>query len=300
MTRTDDFIGQLESYLDEYEGSTPLPEDVRDAIRADLPSTHQRPAWWPARRFPEMNNMMKLGLATAGVVVAALLGYNYLLAPNVGGPGIDDPLPTPTPTPAAMSGGEVLEPGTYRLTAPADADVVLPESATITVPAGWASQDLDRVYNGEPPRSTAGSAHATIGFWLWDGDFETIYLDPCQWRDGAVEPPVGPTVDDLANALADQPQRGDAVPVDVTIGGYSGKMIQLTVPSDVDFHDCELGEFRSWSGRFHQGPGQVDEIYILDVDGQRTVIDAAYMPDTSEADLADFRAIIESIQLGGP
>ena len=52
MTHNDEFIGQLESYLDEYEGSTPLPEDVRDAIRAELPLTRQRPPWWPARRLP--------------------------------------------------------------------------------------------------------------------------------------------------------------------------------------------------------------------------------------------------------
>ena len=78
MTRTDEFIGQLEDYLDDYEGSTPLPESVRDAIRAELPSTHQRPTWWPARRFPEMNNMAKLGIAAAAAVVAALLGYTLL------------------------------------------------------------------------------------------------------------------------------------------------------------------------------------------------------------------------------
>ncbi len=68
MTRDDDFIGQLEGYLDEYEGSTPLPDEVRDAIRAQLPSTQQRPAWWPARRFPEMNSFAKFGLAAAAVV----------------------------------------------------------------------------------------------------------------------------------------------------------------------------------------------------------------------------------------
>ena len=99
MTRDDDFIGQLEGYLDEYEGSTPLPDEVRDAIRAELPSTQQRPAWWPAWRFPEMNSFAKFGLAAAAVVIAALLGFNYLVAPNIGGPGLDDPSPTPTPSP---------------------------------------------------------------------------------------------------------------------------------------------------------------------------------------------------------
>ena len=75
MTRDDDFIGQLEGYLDEYEGSTPLPDEVRRAVRAQLPSTHQRPAWWPARRFPEMNTFAKYGLAAAALAIAALLSF---------------------------------------------------------------------------------------------------------------------------------------------------------------------------------------------------------------------------------
>ena len=86
-----------------------------------------------------------------------------------------------------------------------------------------------------------------------------MYADPCQWQDGYVDPPVGPTVDELATALANQPQRGDAVPVDVSIDGYQGKMIELTVPTDINFADCWSGQFRSWDGRWHQGPGQVDQ-----------------------------------------
>ena len=34
MTRDDRFISELETYLVEYEGSTPLPSSVRDAVRA--------------------------------------------------------------------------------------------------------------------------------------------------------------------------------------------------------------------------------------------------------------------------
>ena len=96
MTHNDEFIGQLESYLDEYEGSTPLPEDVRDAIRAELPLTRQRPAWWPARRRPNMNNTAKLSLAAAAVVVAALLGFRFL----VPGTGLGGPGPTRLPRPS--------------------------------------------------------------------------------------------------------------------------------------------------------------------------------------------------------
>jgi hypothetical protein len=53
MTRDSDFIGIIEEYLDEHEGHTPLPDGTRNAIRAELPSTRQHPAWWPRWRFPE-------------------------------------------------------------------------------------------------------------------------------------------------------------------------------------------------------------------------------------------------------
>ena len=89
-------------------------------------------------------------------------------------------------------------------------------------------------------------------------------------------------------------------PVDVTLDGYSGKMVEMSVPTDIDFADCDGGEFRSWLGRYHQGPGQVDQIYILDVDDQRVVIYSSYMPETSAAERAERQAIVESIQLSAP
>jgi len=85
----------VRSWLDE--GVTQLPDRVLDAVLDQLDTTHQRRAtWWPARRYQSMN-MLKFGLAAAVVVIAALLGVNYLGA-NVGGPGVADPTPSPTST----------------------------------------------------------------------------------------------------------------------------------------------------------------------------------------------------------
>jgi hypothetical protein len=282
MTRNDDFIGQLQGYLDEYEGSTPLPNEVRDAIRAELPSIQQRPAWWPARRFPSMNNTAKLAFGAAAVLVVALLSFTYFVAPNVGGPGLGDPLPTaaPTPTPRPMD-GETLEPGTYALAYDLD--------ATITVPAGWTNLDQRGVLKED------GERFMGVLFWPFPDDLEQVYTDPCNWATNVVEPPVGPTVDDLANALAAQAIRGNPTPTDVTIDGYDGKLVEMSVPSDVDFADCDLNEFRSWSGRFHHGPGQIDRVYILDVDGERLVLIVHHMPGATAADLEEQQAIFESI-----
>ena len=69
------------------------------------------------------------------------------------------------------------------------------------------------------------------------------------------DPPVGPSVDDLAAALADlAPFRVTSPPKDVTIYGYSGKHLELTVPDlpvegegdDRRFTGCVDGNLKSW------------------------------------------------------
>ena len=78
---------------DEHESA----DHVLDAVLDRIDTTPQRRVtWWPARRFSHMNNTAKLALVAAVFVVAALLGYNYFIAPNVGAP-------VPTPSQAASS-----------------------------------------------------------------------------------------------------------------------------------------------------------------------------------------------------
>ena len=69
------------------------------------------------------------------------------------------------------------------------------------------------------------------------------------------DPPVGPSVDDLAAALADlAPFRVTSPPKDVTIYGYRGKHLELTVPDlpvegegdDRRFTGCADGTLKSW------------------------------------------------------
>ena len=100
MSTDRDITRIVRSWLrtDEHESA----DRVMDAVLDALDTTPQRRAtWWPARRLPAMNTFARLGIAAAIVAVAALLGLNYLVAPNVGGPGLGDPSPTLTPSPAA-------------------------------------------------------------------------------------------------------------------------------------------------------------------------------------------------------
>ena len=160
MNRDDDFIGRLEDYLESFDGATPLPDRVRDAIHASLPRTGQVR---PARSTERMIDMIsrpstraRWGLVAAVVVAAVVVGAavvnNGRSSPGVGsGPATapptptpsQTPSPTPTPTPAPptsltlapqvvcpASGAQCIQPGTYRLSSSAD----WPGQITLDVP----------------------------------------------------------------------------------------------------------------------------------------------------------------------
>jgi hypothetical protein len=81
-----------------------------------------------------------------------------------------------------------------------------------------------------------------------------LVRDGCRDHSPA-DPPVGPSVDDLATALADLARfRVISPPTDITIHGYRGKHLELTVPDptiegrgdDRRFTECVGGELKSW------------------------------------------------------
>jgi hypothetical protein len=124
--------------------------------------------------------------------------------------------------------------------------------------------------------------------WVWDVD--SVYTHPCQA--GAVLVTVGPSVADLANALAAQPLRAGTDPVPVTVGGYDGLYVELSVPDDVDVTACPQGRFSLWPGRWQEEPGQVDMVWIVDVEGQRITFDASHMPNVSPDKVAELKDMV--------
>ncbi len=205
-------------------------------------------------------------------------------------------LVTSTPQPSMTtlgSGDRPLDAGTYRV----DLDQLAGGGTGFpaflaTVPDGWHTIGgwiLNRPRSGEeiPP--------AAVQFW----DVDQVYGHPCQWDGTLVDP--GATVDDLAQALVDVPLRNATEPSDMTLDGYSGKYLEWSVPADINFDDCDKGSFESWTGtgwasdRYQQAPGQVDRLWILDIDGSRLVIDAFSMPYATAEDRAELLAVVKSI-----
>lgn len=291
----------VRSWLDE--GSTQVPDRVLDAVLDQVPATHQRRVtWWPARRHPTISTILKVGLATAVLVVAVLIGSYTFGTPSVGGPGIGGPTPTPeaTATPVAIPSAtpdDLLPPGPHALTdgRPLDGIPTLPITVTIPAPDWHGDLGGGILMKNDNPYAPDGA-----GMIVFFGDLY-VYGDPCEWSTTRPDTPAS-TVDELVAALTAQASRDATDPVDVTLDGNAGKSITLQVPEDAVFSDCDSGTFGSWGVpssdrspfRYHQDPGQIDKLWIVDVDGKLVVLDIGYYEGTPQAVVDEMEAIVES------
>ena len=278
---------------DEHESA----DRVLEAVIDQLDTTPQRRAtWWPARRFPEMNNSAKLALAAAAVVVAAFLGMRFMLPPNIGGPQ-EIPVPTSTASPSALPAQGDLEAGTYRI----DADEWAPRPLTFTVPEGWRTSDgfVSKGEGTQPAPREFGDVFVVT----WK--LTHVYIDACQW-DGAIAEKmteVG-TPDEVTEALASQLGHETTGPTAVTLGGYPAQQLDFYVPEDFEIATCSASFLRLWpdpgpntSGGLPIFAGQTVTVYVIDIDGDALVVAAASLADASEADIAELERIVDSIRI---
>ena len=294
----------VRSWLEE--GATALPDRVLDAVLDQVPATPQRRSLWPPRRSVDMNNALKVAIGAAAVVLVAFVGINLL--PGEGGRGgavVSPTAATPSPSAAPTPKPSVAVPSvSAKAGLPVGSSYLLINGrgvkGTVTVAApGWGGDGGVMVKNdsGDPPDGA--------GMIVFVGEDLFVYGDPCKWSSTTPKTPAT-TVDELAAALSVQASRDASAPVEITVGGYAGKSITLHVPGDAaysagKFTECDQGYFGSWGttseptpARYHQGPGQIDELWILDVDGVLTVIDTAYYAGTPVEHVDEIRAIVRS------
>ncbi len=99
-----------------------------------------------------------------------------------------------------------------------------------------------------------------------------------------MDPPLGPSVDELAEGLAAQPFTDASAITDVTLSGYAGKHVEYSFEGG-DGDCARLARFSNVLGTREAIINEHDEVWILDVEGQRIMIDAFWFSDVTDAEL---------------
>ncbi len=218
-----------------------------------------------------MDNTVRLVVAAAAAVVLALIGYQLLIAPNVG-----DPPPSPSPSAAEPVNftdegeGTALRPGEYVIDYAAPAALV-----TFTVP-------------DEPYRSGAeefpspwykagfdwGPWHQSNSARLGVAQVENLFLDPCDPAAGLRDPAVGPTVADLVTALGEVPGLEVRKTAEAEISGFAAQYVEITGqrPTDCVEDPVIWTTAKGDPSLLMPDTGDLDLVWVFDVEGQRLVI----------------------------
>jgi hypothetical protein len=174
-----------------------------------------------------------------------------------------------------------LAAGAYQFSVFANPGVEVPD-AVVQVPSGF--DDEAAWYIVSPDQQEF------LGLWT----VGLVDRDAC--RDGgddAFDP--GPSVEDLSDALVAQRSTRAAAPEPVTHAGHRGLSDELHSPADMSRCDPQTGLWGDPGGRGIYNDGQVDLVWILDVDGQRVVVNAAYTPKSSASDIDKLTSMVESL-----
>ncbi|MEX0626031.1 MAG: hypothetical protein WD402_05765, partial [Chloroflexota bacterium] len=269
------------------EGPMELPDPSYDEVRDRMEQTRQR-AFIGPWRTSDMNRYLKMGLAAAAVVVIAVIASNLLPGSTApGGEGPESVAPSQAPSEPAPSAWVGIPEGPFVVTGTDD-----PVQVTVNIASsGWVPlPEFDALSKDDDGLDAPETVGAALLAWAWPaGTGFNVYGDPCQWSTTIPETPAT-TPDEIAAAFAAQASTDATAPVDVTVGGFAGKTITLHVPMSFDlpnasreekFADCDNDVFAFYGvegetgeARNAQGAGQVDELWILDVNGAIVILDA--------------------------
>ena len=252
-------------------------------------------------------------LKVAAVAVFALavgLGIDRL---NTGGPDIGAaPAPSPSATPEGsplrhvpalcpdIDGPHLLSPGRYVMTG-GSGDCSAPPLGwpdriiSVEVPEGWThygTGKAGRLDRDLSPRRPGGSDFQMA-------EVASMTADLC-----GASASLGPTVDDLVKALEAIDHPGVVVTdaQDITLGGYDGKRIDVTVPTrerdcdgSLNYSLMQTTSMNNGVWGSGSGPGWTQRIWILDVEGTRFVVDAMHAQDASPESVDEADRIVRSI-----
>jgi hypothetical protein len=314
MTAPRDTDRLIRAFLEE--GRDELPDRAFDAVRARIDQTRQGVVIGPWRE-EQMSRYAMFALAAAAVVLIAVIGIQFL--PRGGGIG-SQPTPTATPTAAPTPTASPTAVPTASPTPVADPAGRLTAGTYVAHPFGPPNRAMSFTFS-VPSGSweVHGDAGQTLGLAKYGSSdglgmgflrVSSLNGDPCNWLGTADDVAIGPTVDDLVSALPNETEYDTSEPSDVTLGGYSGKQVAVTMPTSPfssgrpNAPGCDEQVFRIWNAEgfdiYAQGPEHRWTMWILDVEGQRVVVMKGEFANSDVGLSAELQSIVDSIVITAP
>jgi hypothetical protein len=259
----------LDRLLDQWMnlGPTTAPERVAAAASLEARSTRQssRLGAWLSERSGMNSKSVRYGIAAVAVVALAVIGWRFLPGSSTGGGPNETPTPTQTPivTPTPIPTGPMAlvdladqtgtaPAGDYYLDLPAypaRIDFTLPEGWFYWTPTSAASADTHVVVVNSEDTGAANGSSWGLAFMLVD----RVRVNPCSTSFGYMDASATQSSEAIAAAMATWTDFPTTV-TDVTIGGFSGKRVEVRVADTVS---CRSVLFSTPTGYgFEIGPGR--------------------------------------------
>lgn len=232
---------------------------------------------------------------TARAMVWPALGTCFLAGCSAGSdsgaPGGTSPSATTSNDPGSVTSKHLagdstaLAPGTYQFSVKAKPGVETPD-ALVEVPSGFKDgNDVPGFY------VVSSDGDAFLGLWT----IVHVQRNACRRPLYDFFTP-GPTVRDLANALVAQKSTRASTPERATLAGHQGLYVELASPPDISRCDQDPGLWGDPGSRGIYSDGQIDRAWILDVDGQRLVVNAAFGPTATTSEIDDLTSMVKSLE----
>jgi hypothetical protein len=218
-------------------------------------------------------------------VVAIVAAATVLIAGTVFLLTNDDP-PVATPAPdatrlARSMLGVPIGPGAYFVDTDGD-PATTPRATFVIADSGWEAMEAGARYS------------ATDEILLMVTEIDYVGSPAC--GDGASLKAAGTSAEDLANQFAAAGFTVQEAVSPVNAFGRSGYHLLVEVPPGCDSSAHMAWRSPTFGGRYyHQGPNQMVEYWVLDVEGTPVTVEASWRAANTEEDLAPLRAAVDSL-----
>jgi hypothetical protein len=229
------------------------------------------------RPAAEVRNVDKWRGPLIGIAAVAVVVIGASVFTNMG----EDEVATSPPNAMLLTKEmefDLIEPGAYY--ADTDGSEATPTRGTFVIEGNdWAALGAAGAYK------TVNEDY--VGFWVVELD--TVWTEACA---GGNAQPAGSTAQAIAEQFAGAGFIVREAVAPIQAFGQAGYHLVVELPAGCDGRDVWQGPT---FGRTYQREGQVLEYYFLDVEGTPVMVEATWFPDSSDGDIAELQAVLDTL-----